>query len=73
VSEAYYVYENWVRDKAIVHRGSCSFCNDGNGLHGSRYTKSSRWHGPFATSSEAMTKAGACRKARTGGCSHCAP
>jgi hypothetical protein len=27
---AYFVYENWVRDKAIVHRDSCAFCNGGN-------------------------------------------
>ena len=69
----YYVYENWVRDKAMVHRDTCPFCSHGNGLHGSRRTKSSTWHGPFETSSAALAKARSCNKTRTEGCSHCAP
>ena len=70
---SYYVYENWVRNKAIVHHDACAFCSNGNGLHGSRTTKSSTWHGPFETSAEAMAKAKACRRERTEGCSHCSP
>ena len=70
---SFWVYENWVRDKAIVHRASCAFCNDGNGLHGSRQTKSSTWHGPFETGADALDVAKSCRRTRTDGCSACSP
>lgn len=69
----YFVYENWVRDKAIIHRSDCSFCNNGSGLHGSRTTKSSTWHGPYESASTAMTRAKACRRTRTEGCAICSP
>ena len=70
---AYFVYENWVRDKAIVHKGACAFCNEGNGLHGSRQTKSSTWHGPYASVGEALQRAKSCGRARTEGCQKCSP
>jgi hypothetical protein len=70
---SFWVYENWVRHKAIVHRGECSFCNDGNGLHGSRQTKSSTWHGPFDTAGNALSRARGCRRTRTEGCEKCDP
>jgi hypothetical protein len=70
---SYFVYENWVRDKAIVHRAECKFCNDGNGLHGSRHTKSSTWHGPYATPAAAMIKARSCDRGRTDSCEKCSP
>lgn len=69
----YWVYENWVRSKAIVHRGECSFCNHGNGLHGSRTTKSNTWHGPFESASAAMHDAKRRKRDRTEGCQTCAP
>lgn len=69
----FFVYENWVRDKAIVHRGDCSFCNEGNGLHGSRTTKSSTWHGPFDSGASALAAAKKCHRSRTEGCSTCSP
>ena len=69
----YWVYENWVRNKAIVHLGSCGSCNHGNGIHGSRHTKSSTWHGPYESASAAMAKARSCGRERTEGCKHCAP
>jgi len=70
---AFYVYENWVIDKAIVHNADCSFCNGGNGIHGSRTTKSSTWHGPYETASEALAKAKSCHRDRTDGCTYCSP
>lgn len=69
----FFVYENWTRDKAIVHRADCSFCNGGNGLHGSRTTKSSTWHGPFETGQAALAKARACQRGRTESCATCSP
>lgn len=70
---AYWVYENWVRDKAIVHAAACSFCKQGNGSHGSRTTKSSTWHGPYETAAGALAKASGLRRTRTEGCSICSP
>jgi len=72
-SGGFFVYENWVRNKAIVHRADCTFCNGGDGLHGSRQTKSSTWHGPFATGQAALDAARKCHRARTEGCSTCSP
>jgi len=71
--DKYWVYENWVRSKAIVHKEDCSFCNHGNGLHGSRHTKSSTWHGPFVSAVMAMNRAKQCRRDRTEGCQKCCP
>jgi F-type H+/Na+-transporting ATPase subunit beta len=70
---SFWVYENWVRDKAMVHRADCPFCSNGNGLHGSRKTKSSTWHGPFDSADAALQKAKSCRKTRTEGCASCSP
>lgn len=29
---SFYIYENWqADDKAVIHKGSCSFCNEGEG------------------------------------------
>jgi len=33
----YYIYENWTAEKkAVIHRGSCKFCNDGKRIHGDK-------------------------------------
>lgn len=69
----YFVYENWTRDKAIVHREDCSFCKSGQGLHGTGPTRNSRWHGPFASSAAAIARAKSCGRARTEGCAVCSP
>ena len=73
MGQNYWVYENWVRNKAIVHLGDCAFCGNGNGLHGSRQTKSSIWHGPFTNAADAANAAKACRRERTEGCKICVP
>lgn len=70
---SYYVYENWIRDKAIVHRSDCSFCNNGRGLHGTRTTKSSTWHGPFDNAALALAKARSYNRQRTDVCEKCDP
>lgn len=69
----YWVYENWIRNKAIVHRGECGSCNQGSGIHGARTTKSSTWHGPFESSSLALAQAKLYKRERTEGCKHCVP
>jgi hypothetical protein len=69
----FYVYENWVRSKAITHRATCPYCKDGNGLHGTRTTKSSTWHGPYATVEQARETARSCHRDRTDDCKFCCP
>lgn len=73
MSDEFFVYDNWVRSKAIVHRGICSFCNNGNGLHGKRATKSSTWHGPYLVVADARSKAKSLRRDRTDDCQSCDP
>jgi hypothetical protein len=65
MSDGYWVYENWQAGthKAVVHAGSCSFCNDGRGLSLSGTDpKHGQWHGPFPSGGVAE----ACAR-RTGG------
>lgn len=46
----YFVYENWAaEDKAVIHFGSCSFCNQGKGIYPDSSTRNGRWLGPFTT------------------------
>lgn len=48
---AYYIYENWHAGphKAVIHVGTCSFCNDGNGRRGVCDSRQAKWHGPYET------------------------
>jgi hypothetical protein len=55
---ACYVYENWVAEqKARVHLGSCAWCQDGRGCHGTTSGERGRWLGPFPTFGEAWAAA----------------
>ena len=54
---AYYIYENWRawRHKAIIHRGSCGHCNNGQGRNEGNYDPNNgAWHGPYADLQEAQ-------------------
>ncbi len=71
--DSYYVYENWVAEKkAVIHFGSCSFCNQGKGTHPDSSTRNGRWLGPFTSflSAEKAAKDTG-RQVRT--CKKCAP
>lgn len=67
----YWVYENWMVNKARIHFGSCSFCKEGKGtnkqkeedLHGT-------WHGPF-DSYQAAHKLAKSTGRRVSNCGHC--
>jgi F-type H+-transporting ATPase subunit beta len=50
---AYYVYENWTVKKARIHLASCSYCNDGRGIHLGAGDRNGQWYGPFHTFQEA--------------------
>ena len=45
----FYIYENWQAGphKAVLHRGSCAFCKNGQGLAGGSDPAHGEWHGPF--------------------------
>ena len=53
----YWVYENFVHDKAVVHQATCSFCNDGKGIHGQTSEENSRWRGSFKSRQAALSDA----------------
>jgi hypothetical protein len=48
---SYYIYENWQAGprKAVIHMGSCGFCNDGKGRAGGHNPAHAKWHGPYFT------------------------
>ena len=51
----FFIYENWHAGphKAVLHRASCGQCNSGKGRPAGHDANHARWHGPFATLSEA--------------------
>ena len=57
-AERFFFYENWTNTFCKAHRGSCSFCNEGQGVHGrGTHTSSGQWHGPFGSMEEALAEA----------------
>jgi 4-hydroxy-tetrahydrodipicolinate synthase len=54
-SHSFFVYENWAAGphKAVVHRSSCGQCSNGKARPAGHSASHSRWHGPYATLSEA--------------------
>lgn len=46
--KGYWVYENTIRNKAIVHMASCSYCKDGQGIHRQTENNIDQWQGPFS-------------------------
>jgi 4-hydroxy-tetrahydrodipicolinate synthase len=55
VSHSFFVHENWAAGphKAVVHRSSCGQCSNGKARPSGHSADHSRWHGPYATLSEA--------------------
>ena len=54
-STEFFIYENWHAGphKAVLHRASCGQCNSGKGRPAGHDANHARWHGPFASLSEA--------------------
>jgi hypothetical protein len=65
----WWVYENRLHDRAIVHHYQCPFCNDGKGVHESS-GKYDRWHGSHPSAKEALEFAESLgrRETKIGGC-----
>ena len=53
----FYIYENWLAGphKVVLHRSSCGQCNHGKGRPSGHDANHARWHGPFATLTDART------------------
>ena len=45
----YFIYENWTAEhKAVIHRGTCGYCNEGQGCHEKPLgERNGKWLGPF--------------------------
>lgn len=71
--DRYWVYENWLHNYASIHRGSCSYCNDGRGMHAGSSKDNGEWHGPFATADEAWARAERTGREEVKRCGHCSP
>ncbi len=54
---SYYIYENWQAGphKAVIHNGSCGYCNNGSGRAGGYDPKHAQWHGPYETLASARS------------------
>ena len=70
VPRTWWVYENLPRRRGRIHVASCSFCNDGQGLHDST-APTGRWYGPFTTSDAAIEQALKTRAEDLAGCGVC--
>jgi 4-hydroxy-tetrahydrodipicolinate synthase len=55
----FFIYENWAAGprKIVLHRGSCGQCSHGKGRPAGHDVNHARWHGPYATLSEARETA----------------
>jgi hypothetical protein len=51
----FFVYQNWTHKRAIVHKNSCVYCNDGKGMFPNKpYSeKNGKWSSSFTKYSEA--------------------
>lgn len=71
--DEYWVYQNWTHDRARVHRGVCSFCNRGRGVHGKTSDRNGEWTGPFADRAAAFAAMNRLQRADSRACATCAP
>ncbi|MFQ6076770.1 MAG: hypothetical protein ACE5Z5_11655 [Candidatus Bathyarchaeia archaeon] len=54
----WWVYENWMVNRVRVHRGECSFCKHGKGIHPNKVEgQHMKWYGPYLTRDEAWAVA----------------
>ena len=70
---SYWVYEDKVTGSACIHEGACSFCNYGEGMGKGRNEKENKWHGPYASRTEAFRGARETGRQEVRGCTICRP
>ena len=69
----YWVYENYPNNKAMVHKGTCLFCNNGKGVRKGISNWNGQWHGPFDDKASAQNEARNTGRHDVRECSHCSP
>jgi F-type H+-transporting ATPase subunit beta len=67
----FYVYENWTHKKAVVHRSTCGYCNDGRGIQAADSGRNGKWHGPIGDKATAFAFANSLRQPDTKVCGSC--
>ncbi len=67
----FWVYENWTHDRARIHRASCGYCNDGEGMHAVTGNENGHWL-PFDSYYDARASV-AMRRPDAGDCRACNP
>ena len=70
-SQAYYVYENWARNRCRVHHASCTNCNDGAGIQARDTGETGRWLGPYREKAYAFRIARSLGRSDTRPCMKC--
>ena len=55
----FFIYENWAAGphKIVLHRGSCGQCSHGKGRPAGHDANHAKWHGPYASLSDARDAA----------------
>jgi hypothetical protein len=69
----YWVYENIPLRRTRIHLSSCSFCQDGQGIHGGGKRPSGGWFGPLSTLQEAVELAASRKRLDNQRCQECFP
>ena len=72
-SGGYWVYEDRPTSQARVHRGTCHYCNHGDGMGRGRIEKDNEWYGPFGSREDAFRRAEATGQRDVRGCRVCWP
>lgn len=70
-NQEYWVYENWTHNKAIIHQGDCSYCNNGKGMHAGSTNRNGQWLGPFNTTVQANKVAKSTERDEVRPCQNC--
>jgi hypothetical protein len=68
---SFWIYESWVHNKAIVHDGTCAYCENGTNRQGEKSARGGSWAGPYKTPHGALEAAVKTRRHVVRGCNHC--
>ncbi len=71
----FYISENWrAEKKAVIHRGECGHCNNGEGTgRNIRGNENCKWHGPFGSYEEVREFAESLKDREVRDCKKCRP
>lgn len=68
--EDFWIYENWISRKAVLHRAGCFYCNGGLGIGLGSDAPRGKWHGPFRDGALAK-QSGVAKAAEVRNCKIC--